>query len=242
MREAAFGASEVEGPSAVDAGPSAVAGSAGAARGVARSVDDTRARGARSRWLLAAALAAALLALGVVLRSVDHEARSPGASGGAWRAGPAVARIPASELTVDASSYLPNWRGYTFTPANLLDDDAATSWQPMRRSTGGVGEWVLLRFDAPHTVTAIELANGLQRTDELGDLYVMNNRVARATLQLSDGSEHPVRFRDSRSTVLVSLPAPRRIEWLRLTVESVYPGSKWNDLALSELHVLAESR
>ena len=35
-------------------------------------------------------------------------------------------------------------------------------------------------------------------------------------------------------------PTPKSVTWAKLTVKSVYKGSKWNDLAVSELHALAK--
>jgi hypothetical protein len=40
----------------------------------------------------------------------------------------------------------------------------------------------------------------------------------------------------------VPLPddAPLKAYWIKFTVESVYPGTKWEDTAISELRVVSE--
>jgi hypothetical protein len=44
----------------------------------------------------------------------------------------------------------------------------------------------------------------------------------------------------SNSAAVITLPAAKRCHWFKVTVDSVYKGSKWNDLAVSEFHVLSQ--
>jgi len=150
----------------------------------------------------------------------------------------AVRRIPRDHMIATASSVLKDWRQYTFGPSNLIDDNLWTSWQPQRKPTGGVGEWFRITLNVPHTIVGFELFNGFQRVDELGDLYRMNSRIENATVAFSDGSRLPVHLVDVSAPTVITLPAPKRCEWVTVTVESIYPGSKWNDVAVSEFHVL----
>ncbi|MBL8787101.1 MAG: discoidin domain-containing protein [Deltaproteobacteria bacterium] len=142
---------------------------------------------------------------------------------------------PLRPRTVLASSTLPRWKGYRFDARQVTDGDLGTSWQPIDKKTGGVGQWLELDFGAPVIVSAITIGNGLQRVDQLGDLFALNNRIRKATLTFSDGTSLPVSLaKDARG--LITLPmTPRRISSLRLTVEGIWRGDKWNDLALAEL-------
>lgn len=90
------------------------------------------------------------------------------------------------------------------------------------------------------TLTGFEFSNGFRWLDDLGDLYTMNNRIKDATLDLSDGSKVPVHFDDVPAGATVMLPAPTVATWAKLTVDAVYPGTKWNDTSVSELHALAK--
>ncbi|MBC7974111.1 MAG: hypothetical protein H7138_03940 [Myxococcales bacterium] len=148
-------------------------------------------------------------------------------------------RIPNDRVTLVASSFLKNWKHYTFTPSNLIDDNLWSSWQPNRKPAGGVGEWFKITLDTPQTLTGFEVFNGFRLIDELGDLYKMNNRIENATVEFSDGSKLPIHFDDVPAAAVIKLPAAKRCAWFKVTVDSVYKGSKWNDLAVSEFHVLS---
>jgi len=148
-------------------------------------------------------------------------------------------RIGNDRIKLTASSFLKAWKHYTFTPTNLLDDNLWSSWQPNRKPNGGVGQWIKLAFDGPHTVTGFEIYNGFRLIDELGDLYAMNNRIKDAELEFSDGTKMPITFEDRPVQLNITLPEPKAgVAWVKLTVKSIYRGTKWNDLAMSEFHVM----
>jgi tetratricopeptide (TPR) repeat protein len=148
-------------------------------------------------------------------------------------------RIPNDRLALVASSFLKDWKHYTFTPGNLIDDNLWSSWQPNRKPAGGVGEWFKITLKAPQTITGFEVFNGFRLIDDLGDLYKMNNRIENATVEFSDGTKLPIHFDDVPEVSVIKLAAPKKCEWFKVTVDSVYKGSKWNDLAVSEFHVLS---
>lgn len=151
-------------------------------------------------------------------------------------------RFPNDKMTLTASSFLKPWKHYTFTPGNLIDDNLWSSWQPKRKPAGGVGEWFKISLSGPQTITGFEIFNGFRLIDELGDLYKMNNRIENATVEFSDGTKMPIHFKDEPEAAIISLPAPKQCEWFKVTVDSVYKGTKWNDLAVSEFHVLGKDQ
>lgn len=149
-------------------------------------------------------------------------------------------RVPNEKISVTASTTLKNWKVYTFGGGNLIDDNLWTSWQPTTKPSGGVGDWVKLTFTQPQKVSAFEVSNGFRRIDELGDLYTMNNRVKSGTLEFSDGTKLPIEFKDEAKETTFVLPEPKTCTWVKLTVDAIYKGTKWNDLAISELHPLSK--
>lgn len=151
-------------------------------------------------------------------------------------AAPTLAPIPVREAV--ASSVLPPWKGYRFSAAQLVDGDLTTSWQPLDKRRGGVGQWFELRLPAGALVAGLDLANGLQKRDALGDLFVLNNRVAHARIELSDGTDHALALAADRRGFHEVRWSPRAVTWIRVHVEAIHRGTKWNDLAVSEVRVV----
>lgn len=149
-------------------------------------------------------------------------------------------RVPNDKITVEASTTLKNWRQYNFIAANLIDDNLWTSWQPTTKPSGGVNDWIKMTFSTPQTLTAFEYSNGFRRIDDFGDLYIANNRVKTATLEFSDGTTMPIEFKDLPTEATMVLSEPKKCSWVKMTVNSIYKGTKWNDLAMSEMHPLTK--
>ncbi|HEY3452258.1 MAG TPA: hypothetical protein VGK67_38290, partial [Myxococcales bacterium] len=148
-------------------------------------------------------------------------------------------RVPNDKITLEASSSMKDWKQYTFVAPNLLDDNLWTSWQPVTKPAGGVGDFVKFTFASPQTISGFEFSNGFRRIDEMfGDLYHMNNRMKAATLEFSDGEKMQLAFKDDPTEETVLLPTPKKCAWVKLTVNEIYKGTKWNDLAISEIHPL----
>lgn len=145
-----------------------------------------------------------------------------------------------ARLTIDwadATSTLPPWKGYRFDADQLKDGSLNTSWQPLDKRRGGVGQKLTLGFNTPSRVGAIAIANGFQRQDKLGDLFLLNNRARDIRLLFSDGSQ--LRFElasDSRGTTRFEFK-PRLITQVEIEVLSIWRGEKWNDLAISEIEI-----
>jgi len=146
--------------------------------------------------------------------------------------------IPSNLLKATASTQAAQWEEYTFGVANLLDGDTTSSWQPVQTGKGP-GEWFMLKLSRPQTLAGIEIWNGFQRTDRLGALYKSNSRIKTATLELSNGAKRQLDFEDEETKSTFLFKAPHEaIKWVKVTVNTVYTGSKWDDLAVSEVKLL----
>lgn len=113
-----------------------------------------------------------------------------------------------------------------FHPSFLVDGRLDFGWAEGAKGTGEK-ESVTFTFDAPQTVTAIEVWNGYQRSP---DHFQKNARVKTLTL----GGE-TVALEDKDGPQKVTLAKPVSGVALTLTVTAVYPGKKYPDLVLSEL-------
>jgi hypothetical protein len=129
---------------------------------------------------------------------------------------------------------------YSYGPENLFDDDTDTAW--VEGVPGqGIGQWIVVAFDRIRLVKSIEVINGYAK-DHL--VFQKNSRVKDIKIEFS-GRDEPAYFKlkDSETPQLVPLPddAPLKAYWIKFTVESVYPGTKWEDTAISELRIVSES-
>lgn len=158
------------------------------------------------------------------------------------------AAAPLKVVTATASSALPKWKEYTFGAHNVIDGRNDTSWQPGKKNTLGVGQWLELDLGAPHEISRIQIVQGLQKVDPtLGDLFCRNNRFAAATIFFDDGSYAPVWNEPQLTELDVTLfyrgeDLPGKevkvvTRYLRLVITSVHTPVDWKDIAIAELKV-----
>lgn len=140
---------------------------------------------------------------------------------------------------VTASTTLRGFDEYDFSAKNILDGQLDTSWQPAPQK-GGVGEWVRVEFAEEVQVDGLAVANGFQRHDRLGDLFILNNRLAKARVEFSDGASQEIVLDGNRRGFQQLMLRPVKTKSLRLVALAVARGARWSDLALSELVVLGE--
>lgn len=139
--------------------------------------------------------------------------------------------LPQTEL-VTVSSELNPFGELTYRGYNLIDGNPTTCWAE-GAAGGGVGEWVQLRFPTPRLVRRIRMVNGYDK----GPRWEQNNRIRRASIQLSDGSSFNWHLADTRAWQEFVLPMPVVSRYVQLSIDAVYRGSRrdWNDTSISEL-------
>lgn len=142
---------------------------------------------------------------------------------------PAPRRIDPTTITATASSTLPDDGPYTYGVKNTLDGNLETAWNDGALGPG-VGERLTYRFRSPITLTSVGLVNGFASTPEL---FKENARM-RNVVFVTDTARLPVTLPDSSARQELNL-AFGRTGFVVIEVVSVYPGSKYEDLALSEI-------
>jgi hypothetical protein len=136
-------------------------------------------------------------------------------------------KVAASSVHLPAS-------GYTYDAENLIDGAVETSWQPAKKASGDV--WIRFDYDAPITVTSIAIANGFQTNDRFGDEFLLNRRIAKGVIVIGS-VEVPIEFESStRSYVHFAIPKATG-STIEIRIKDTHPGSKFNDLAVSEIEV-----
>lgn len=113
----------------------------------------------------------------------------------------------------------------------IMDGDKNTAWVE-GVSGHGNGESIRFEFDGNYLVNGIRIRNGYQKDD---DRYYNNSRPKEIYLSFSNGMGEFVELEDeSRQEQQLFLENPVETSYVELSIESVYPGNKYDDTCISE--------
>lgn len=149
-----------------------------------------------------------------------------------WESGPLWGASGLHPKNLTASSTLAPQGKSTYGVENLSDDDPRTAWV---EGADGNGEGERLSFvwvnDPAMVCTSIMIRNGYQKS---ANLFRANGRVKDLKISIDGQVTGTATLADSYEPQSLYLEAQdgQRIE---LEIVSVYPGSKYQDTALSEL-------
>jgi Nicotine adenine dinucleotide glycohydrolase (NADase) len=181
----------------------------------------------------AAVLAASLRSGGLVAPSTPSAATSAPAAATA-----APVKLDPRSISASASSELPPAGRVTYSIRNTLDGDTRTAWNSHGAVDGnGVGETLTYRFPSPVHLVRIALLNGYAKTPEL---RADNGRIRRVVI-LTDHRTVSATLSDSASRQRLDrdFGTTRKVT---LRVTAVYPGARYDDLALTEIAFWAAPR
>lgn len=121
-----------------------------------------------------------------------------------------------------------------YSSSKVLDGDFSTVWS--EGVTGyGHGEWIKLNFAHVQTVNTIKIVNGLVNGN---NGYYKNNRVESLILEFSDGSTQTVYLQDNNTSYQTIQISPVDTTYVKCIINSVYPGSKYNDTCIADIRLL----
>ncbi|MHB0981202.1 MAG: discoidin domain-containing protein [Thermoleophilia bacterium] len=135
-------------------------------------------------------------------------------------------------ISTFASSTLPAEGENDYRDGNVVDGRLSTCWAEGVEGDG-TGEWVRLDLGGPTKLTTIEIANGYQKDERR---FSGNPRVETLRIEYSDGSSQLVRVHDDMGFQIITAP-PTPTEWVKLVIESTYPGDTWEDTSISEVRL-----
>lgn len=149
--------------------------------------------------------------------------------------GPAGNTAQLTPSSFSASSFIGN-RRRQHAPERAFDGDPATAWNE-NESGPGDGSWIAATFSGVVTVRRVTLTTGFDASSPRhGDLFPLNSHLRRVRISFDGG--HAVErdvAEDQRALVLDGLNV--RTRTLRIEALSVWPGSRWADLCISEVNV-----
>ena len=118
--------------------------------------------------------------------------------------------------------------GHTYYAENAVDGDSDTTWQEGVEGYG-IGEYLELGFDQPQKLSLLRIFPGN------GNYYTENGRPAELLVEFSDGSAMSFNFPDCYGDYTLDLGGTVETSWVRLTIAEVYPGTVWEDTAITEV-------
>jgi Domain of unknown function (DUF4457) len=131
--------------------------------------------------------------------------------------------------TMTASSILQPSNSYS--PENLFDHQKASGWA--EGSAGaGVNEWIHFNFDEPVSISGIKIWNGYQRSDKH---YNDNARAKQISFGATNSSEITYELKDQKAAQKIIFNQGNNGQDFKMSIKSIFPGSKYQDLVLSEL-------
>lgn len=142
---------------------------------------------------------------------------------------------------------IPDTSEFSFRPENMVDGNLETSWQTSSPHNSGV----IVEFQEPVDLTHLQIANGFQWTNHYryGNLLEKNSRVATIALGMeiegSDGSissvTKEITLRDRTMPGYDEIEvAQRKVKRIAFRPLSIYQGSQWKDLAISEVRFMTK--
>ena len=135
---------------------------------------------------------------------------------------------------VSASSQLDgDSKGNTYYAEHITDNDLSTGWVEGVNGNGE-GQVVHIVLKDTRSISGFIIYAGYQKSDKT---YRENARPATVLIELSDGSSFEVSLNDEKKGQQITFPEPADIDYIDITIRSVYPGSKFEDTVISEIYL-----
>ena len=149
------------------------------------------------------------------------------AGGEVWLDAPCQPRSQSASRTLTVSAR------ESYPVSNAFDGDNDTAWA-VREAIPGQ-DWIEMSLGEPTHVSRLWLTTGFEKIHRrTGDLFPLNAHLRRFTIETDDGRRTVEVGSEQRSAELRLNSTTTRI---RLIIEDVWPGERWQDLSISEIQV-----
>ena len=133
-------------------------------------------------------------------------------------------------LYISASSTL-YWNDKSYPPEQIIDGSLELAWQEGKEGDGE-DEYVIIAFDKELTLKGITINAGYQKSEKL---YKENGRPKDISITYSDGTIKKYTLNDTFGEQTIVFDDPIKTSSLKITILSVYKGSKYDDTSISEI-------
>ena len=136
--------------------------------------------------------------------------------------------------SVSATSYLTESEyGLVHHPSNVVDGSLSNAW--VEDAAGqGEGESITIQLDETYKLSGFNINAGYQKS---ADTFDKNSRPATLLITFSDGSSMDITLNDVNEQQQVTFPSAIETSSVTFTIESVYPGSEYEDTVISEIQL-----
>ncbi len=144
------------------------------------------------------------------------------------------APMPATPVftTVTASSTRgTDTEGGEYSAYAVIDKQPLTKWSP-KKSQSGIGSWIKISASTTQTVRGVYIENGYPKDAET---WRKNNRVKEISIEFSDGTVLKRTLMDQKEAQQVDFGTAINTTYIKITINSIYSGTKWNDTAIAEI-------
>ncbi|PID90725.1 MAG: hypothetical protein CSA97_01405 [Bacteroidetes bacterium] len=129
-----------------------------------------------------------------------------------------------------ASSHLQAQGRATYNPENALDCSYKTAWVEGVKGNG-IGESISFTFAEPPQVEVVYIANGYVKSAQA---WRDNGRVKMLRVYVDGVAKYDFYLKDKRAVQGFVIPRLSKCRTLRFEILAVYPGAKYQDVAISE--------
>ena len=168
----------------------------------------------------------------------EYAVFSPGNEDGLWEKRDSVTGSTDADIAVikkaSASSVLIESH-VTHNANRIFDGDTSTAWVEGGEGTG-IGDSITLTFDNKYCIEEFTINAGYQKTH---DLYLKNSRPKEIQLTFTDGTSETHVLEDVDKAQSVKLNGPVMTDEVVITINSIYPGTKYEDTAIAEIDFTA---
>lgn len=136
-------------------------------------------------------------------------------------------------VNVSATSMLSE-NGMSHSADRLIDGDLSTAWVEGIGGTG-LGESFSLNFDGTYMVQGITIWSGYQKNEYA---YYNNARPKEIGVEFSSGEKESYMLEDYYGkSQEITFSEAKESSMIKVTIESVYEGSKYEDTCISEIQI-----
>lgn len=125
-----------------------------------------------------------------------------------------------------------NEDGYNHSATLTIDGDTKTCWAEGVPGLG-INENITYYFNGNYKVSGLNIWTGHQKTEEL---FYKNARPTAIRIIGSDGSNVIYQLKDTMGIQRITFNQPITVNTLKLVVESVAPGNKYEDTCIAEVN------